>query len=158
MSKTYTTQDVLEFLQEHFIMELATASAASRPAASVMLYATDTNLHFYCATHNDSYKAKNMLDNPQVALTVWEHQKMMVQVDGVAEQVREQGKQAEVLDMLADAATHDTSFWPPVFRIKGGDYIVFHIIPTWIRVLDLTQDTMRQEDEPFTTIIDITAL
>jgi len=152
MNKKYTKADVFEFLQEHFIMELATANSASKPAASVMLYAIDSKMHFYCVTHASSQKAKNMTENSQVSITVWEHQKMMVQVDGVAERVEDEARQSEVADMLADAAARDPLFWPPIFYIKGGDYVVFHIIPTWMRALDLTQNTVQREDEPFTTI------
>ena len=155
MGVIYTKNDVREFLQEHFVMQLATATSASRPAGSVMVYAIDDDFHFYCMTHVDSQKARNMLENPQVSLTVWEHQKMLVQVDGVARQITQDQKKDEIMELLADSATRDPSFWPPIFRISGGAYVVFSIAPTWMRVLDLTEQTMRQNGEPFTTIIDL---
>jgi len=57
-----------------------------------------------------------------------------------------------VIDAFADAATKDSNFWAPIFRIKRGDYCLFKIKPTWMRVLDLAHSTVRQESSPSTEI------
>jgi nitroimidazol reductase NimA-like FMN-containing flavoprotein (pyridoxamine 5'-phosphate oxidase superfamily) len=138
-------------LKNHFTMSIATSSN-SKPSSSIMLYAIDDDFTMYMATHIDSYKSKNLLENPNIGISIWEIQKMLVQIDAEVEKIEDSNVVAETLDKLADAASKDISFWPPVFRIEGGDYIVFKIKPYWIRALDLTQNTIRQEDSPFTII------
>ena len=75
-----------------------------------------------------------------------------VQADGIAEEIKDEAKKVWVVDAFADAATKDPNFWAPIFRIKRGDYCVFKIKPTWMRVLDLTRNTVRQEESPYTEI------
>jgi nitroimidazol reductase NimA-like FMN-containing flavoprotein (pyridoxamine 5'-phosphate oxidase superfamily) len=117
-----------------------------------MLYAVDDDLNLYFATHAESYKSKNAQENPVISVSVWEHQKMLIQLDGDVETITNPDEQAKVLDMLADASTKEEDFWPPVFRIKGGDYAVFKIKPTWMRALDLENSNVHQEDSPFSEI------
>jgi len=77
---------------------------------------------------------------------------MSVQASGVASVVEDEAKKEWVIEAFADAATKDPNFWAPIFRIKRGDYMVFQIKPTWMRVLDLTHSTVRQIKSPFTEI------
>ena len=149
----YTKESAIAFLRKNFIMELATVSGEGQPLCSVLLYAVDDDLNMYFATHDDSQKAKNLMQNPLANFVVWEHDRVMVQADVVAEVVEDEKKKGDILDRLADAATDSHDFWPPVFRIKGGAYVIFKLTPSWMRVLDLSVKTMRQSDPPFTDII-----
>lgn len=142
----------LEFLNDQFIAEIATATNDGKPSASVILFVVDDDLNLYFATHRDSFKAKNLLDNARVSYAVWEHGTYLVQADGEAIPLTETDKHTHILDQLADAATKDKDFWPPIFRISGDDYIIFKVRPTWMRMLDLSRSSVRQEDEPFIDI------
>lgn len=142
---------ILDFLRTQFIMEIAT-SHKDKPAASIVLYMVDDDFNFYFVTHNDSYKSQNLLNNPRISLAIWKHQEMLVQVDGAAQPVIDEREKERLMDELADAATNDEAFWPPVFRIKGDKYIIFKVTPHWLRSLDLTRNTIRQEDSPFTEL------
>lgn len=146
-----TKADVISFLNEHFVMELATAFD-NKPTVAPLIYVIDDDLHFYCVTYRSSVKAQNLIKNPQCSLTVWQFLQMCVQVDGVASVVEDEAKKEWVINAFADAATRDPNFWAPIFRIKKGDYCVFQITPTWMRALDLTQNTVRQEASPFIQI------
>lgn len=143
--------DTLSFLKNNFVMEIATAKD-NKPAASVVVYVIDDELNFYFVTYRNSFKAQNLLLNPQISLTVWQFLKMSVQVDGEASVVEDEAQKEWVIDAFADAATKDPNFWAPIFRIKRGDYCVFKIKPIWIRTLDLSHSTVRQEQTPFTEI------
>lgn len=142
---------MMTFLKEQFVMEIAT-SEDNKPAASVVIYVIDDDLNFYFVTHKDSRKSQHLLKNPQISFSIWEFLKMSVQVDGATSVVEDEAKKAWVVDAFGDAATRDPNFWAPIFRIKGGEYIVFKIKPTWMRVLDLTRNTVRQQETPFTEI------
>lgn len=142
---------MVSFLKEKFIMELATC-ADNKPAVAPMVYVMDKDLNFYFVTYQHTLKAQNLLKNPQCSFVVWEFLKMSVQVSGSAEVVEDEAQKSWVVDAFGDAATKDPNFWAPIFRIKRGDYVVFKIKPTWMRVLDLTHNTVRQEESPFTEI------
>lgn len=141
----------ISFLKENFVMELAT-TYDDKPTCSPVIYVLDDDLNFYFVTYRMSYKAQNLIKNPQCSLTVWQFLQMSLQVDGRASVVEDEAKKEWVIDAFADAATRDPNFWAPIFRIKRGDYCVFKITPTWMRVLDLTHNTVRQEESPFTEI------
>jgi len=143
--------DTISFLKNNFVMEIATCYD-NKPAVSPMIYVIDDDLNFYFITYTNSYKAQNLIKNPQCSLTVWQFLQMSVQVDGKTEIIEDEVKKAWVVDMFADASTKDPNFWAPIFRIKGGDYVIFKIQPTWMRVLDLTHNTVRQENSPYTEI------
>jgi hypothetical protein len=38
-------------------------------------------------------------------------------------------------------------------RIEAGDYLLYRIVPTWIRVLDLEGENINEAELPFTEII-----
>lgn len=139
------------FLKEHFVMSVAT-SKDNKPAVAPVIYVIDEQLNFYFVTYRMSRKAQNLISNPQCSFTIWEFLKMSVQADGTASIVEDEAQKSWVIDEFANAATKDPNFWAPIFRIKRGDYCVFKIVPTWIRLLDLAHNTVRQESSPYTEI------
>lgn len=143
--------DMMTFLKEKFVMELATC-VDNKPAVAPMIYVTDDDLNFYFVTYTHTLKAENLVTNPHCSFVIWEFLRMSVQASGTASIVEDEAKKAWVVEAFADAATKDPNFWAPIFRIKRGDYVVFTIKPTWMRVLDLTHNTVRQEESPFTEI------
>lgn len=146
-----TKAEVQAFLKENFVMSLATA-VDNKPAVAPLIYVIDDELNFYFVTYRHTLKAQNLVMNPQCAVTVWEFLKMSIQATGEASIVEDEAKKEWVINAFADAATKDPSFWAPIFRIKRGDYCVFKIKPTWLRVLDLSHNTVRQEESPYTEI------
>ncbi len=146
-----TKDSMVAFLKDHFVMALATANEES-PAVAPVVYIIDEDLNVYFVTYRMSYKAQNLIKNPKCSFSVWEFLKMSVQGSGDASIVEDEKQQGWVMDAFADAATKDPNFWAPIFRIKRGDYCVFKIKPTWLRVLDLTHNTVRQQTSPFTEI------
>lgn len=143
---------VRDFLQRHFIMQIATVSPRNKPHASVMLYHMDRDFTFYMVTHRETYKSQNLLKKPYISLSVWEHGHMMVQADAKVSTVKDKKQALAITEKLADAATADEGFWPPLFRIGGDEYILFKIKPTWLRALDLTSTTITSKHTPFTEI------
>ncbi len=144
-------QKVEAFLREHFVMELAT-SYKDKPSVSPVVYIVDDDLQFYFVTYADSVKAQKLQKNPYCSFTIWESQQMSIQADGTAQVITDVQKIEWVMDAFADAATKDPHFWAPIFRIKKRSYQVFKITPTWMRSLDLSQSTVRQQKTPFTEI------
>lgn len=149
---TISKSAVKEFLQINFVAELATTDG-TKPTCSPVIYVIDDDLNFYFVTNTDSYKAQNIINNPNVSMTVWEFSKMSVQMDGVATEVKDEDKIEWVVNAFGDAATKDPNFWAPIFRIKRSDYVAFKVTPNWLRALDLSHDTVRSKLTPYTEII-----
>jgi nitroimidazol reductase NimA-like FMN-containing flavoprotein (pyridoxamine 5'-phosphate oxidase superfamily) len=143
--------EVLTFLKNQFIMSVA-VSDENKPSASVLLYYVDDDFTFYFATHTDSYKAKALKKNPLISMAIWKHNEMLVQCDGSVSEVSSENEKLGIIDKLANSTNKGDDFWPPLLRIKGSDYVVFKIKPTWLRKLDLVQDTMTQTDSPFSEL------
>lgn len=144
--------DAKKFLQSQFIMNLSTMSE-DKPHASVMLYAMEDDFSFHIVTHTNTYKAKNLLAHPYASFSVWEHGNMMIQADATVSAVTNPTTVGQIVEKLADAATNDEHFWPPLFRIGGDDYIVFKITPYWMRALDLQNNSIEAKETPFSQII-----
>lgn len=143
--------EALEFMKNNFVMNIA-FSKDNKPSASVVIYYIDDNFNIYFTTHSDSYKAKALQENPQISINVWEHKKMMVQLDGQVEEIKEDNSQLEIVDKIFNASKHAPDFWPPILRIKGNEYLIFKIKPTWVRTLDLTFDEEHNTNTVFTNI------
>lgn len=153
MLKHYSKQQVIDFLRSVSVMNLA-VSSNDKPISSVLLFHVDDDLNFYFGTHNDSYKAIAIRDNPKVGFSVWEHNKMLVQADGIAEEILEPASINSVLNDIVLATNNIKNFWPPVLRIRGNGYAVFRIKTTWMRALDLQSDAITEKELPFTMIVE----
>lgn len=151
MEQNKLKSDVLAFLRQNFIMSVA-VSEGDKPSSSILLYYVDDDLNFHFATHKDSHKARKLIKNPNISLSVWKHGEMLVQVDGRATEIIDLQDKLAIVDFLAEATIKGDNFWPPLLRIKGDNYAVFKIKPTWMRKLDLVQDTISQVDSPFEEI------
>lgn len=153
MIRHYSKLQVLAFLRSVSVMNLAVIGSG-KPISSVLLFHVDDDLIFYFGTHSDSYKAEAIRKNPSVSLSVWEHKKMLVQADGIAEEIVEPVTMELVLDDIVKATNNIKNFWPPVLRIRGNGYAIFSIKTTWMRVLDLQSDAILEKDLPFTIIVE----
>jgi nitroimidazol reductase NimA-like FMN-containing flavoprotein (pyridoxamine 5'-phosphate oxidase superfamily) len=147
-----TKEEVLKFLEENFILNLAYTDG-DNPMISVLLFYIDKDFNFYFGTHTKSYKAQALEKNPSVSLNVWQHNQMMIQANGKASRLTDEKEIDFTLDKLAQAATLDKNFWPPLLRIEGNNYVVYKIKPEWMRKLDLTRNTISQDTSPFTEIL-----
>lgn len=145
-------QATKQFLHENYLMSLATTND-THPSVAVMVYIIDEDLNIYFVTHADSRKVQNLAENPQVGLAIWQNgQSMLVQANGKASVVEEAHTKNWVMDCFADFTTNDINFWAPILRMQGKEYIVFRITLDWMRTLDMTRNTVSQDESPFTEI------
>lgn len=151
-TQTITKDEVTSFLKSNFVAVLSTTND-DKPTCSPVVYVIDDDLNFYFVTNTETYKAKNILKNPNVSMAVWQFLQMSVQMDGTATKITDDSTKEWVIEAFGDAATKDPNFWAPIFRIERSDYVVFKIKPTWLRALDLTHDTVRSKQSPYTSII-----
>lgn len=125
----------------------------TKPLNSVLLFHIDDDCALYFATHENTYKAQALVTNPQVSFSVWEHKKMLVQGAGEAHPVENISQRDTILERIVGAVDNIDSFWPPVLRIKNNTpYVVYKVSPSWLRTLDLSEDTITSADDPYTEI------
>lgn len=147
-----TKEQTLEFLRKTGIMSVALIKD-NKPLSTVLMFAVDDDFTFYCGTLKSSYKAQAIAQNNTISFSIWEHNHYLVQANGVIAAINDQGAAEVALDKIVDAAASMENFWPPVLQIKGHDYILYKIVPEWLRVLDLTHKEAVSEDSLFTQII-----
>jgi nitroimidazol reductase NimA-like FMN-containing flavoprotein (pyridoxamine 5'-phosphate oxidase superfamily) len=144
-------QAVIDFLKTQFVMSIATVNG-DKPSSSVVLYVVDDACSFYFVTHAGSYKEKFLSANPAISGSVWEHKKMLVQLDGEAFPITDAKEREWLQNEFAKAVTSHPDFWPPLLQIASEQYVMFKITPTWMRALDLSHDTVSLNASPFCEI------
>ncbi|HSW91720.1 MAG TPA: pyridoxamine 5'-phosphate oxidase family protein [Candidatus Saccharimonadales bacterium] len=132
-SRTY------RFLQQHELAILSTKDRYGDVAGAVVYYTFDYN-QLYILTKQGTQKARNMMQNPRVALTVYDADRLQtVQLRGTAE-------------VELDSAVRNFVYWQivkansairpkgdaPVSKIQAGGYIVFRITPQQVNYSDFS--------------------
>ena len=148
MVKKYTNAEVLDFLRKNPVMNLSFIGDR-KPHATVLLFHVTDDFTFYFGAKEISYKGRALIQNPGVSLSVWQHKQMLVQADGFVSRVIDENVD-DVLTKITSSIPMIKDFWPPILRTKGDDYVAFEIKLTWLRVLDLTNPSINEEESPFT--------
>ncbi|NCS96893.1 pyridoxamine 5'-phosphate oxidase family protein [bacterium] len=136
-------QKILSFLQSQHFMAIATVSPENKPQVATMLYVIDQDFNIYFATHSSARKATNIAQNNAVALVIWEHNNLSIQIEGVADAVTNPQELQTTLQKLADAASGVPNFYPPVLRMPGQDYALFKVATQTCRYIDLKDENMK---------------
>lgn len=152
MVKTFTKQEILDFLRRKSIMSAAFVRDGSKPLSTILLFAIDDDFTLYFATLKDSYKAKAIVENNNISIAVWEEKEMLVQANGLVEQELDADNAEKIVEKLANSAAGLDDFWPPVLQIKGHDYAVYKVKLTWLHALDLTSKSLVENQSLFTEV------
>lgn len=75
-------QEIINYLNKHELMNLATSSKDGMPAAATVAYIVNED-NIYFGTYKTSEKAQNIQNNPNVALTVDEDEIDWKTIQGV---------------------------------------------------------------------------
>lgn len=151
--KGQVREKALEYLKGQALMVLATSDPDGAPYASTMLYVVDDDLNFYFITREDTKKARHLAANPKAALSIGCSSPMNIQAQGAVEMIEDETLRTGLFARLAEAGGKVGDFWPPILRIEAGDYLLFRIVPSWLRVLDLESENVNEAELPFTEII-----
>jgi general stress protein 26 len=152
MPKTYTKQEILDFLRKTSLMSAAFVRDGDKPLSTILLFAIDDDFTLYFATLKSSFKAKALEENNNISIAVWGEKEMLVQANGVVEQEKDLEKAERIVEKLADSAAGLDDFWPPVLQIKGHDYSVYKTKITWLHALDLTSTSLVENQSLFSEV------
>jgi nitroimidazol reductase NimA-like FMN-containing flavoprotein (pyridoxamine 5'-phosphate oxidase superfamily) len=132
---------ILDLLDKHRIMTIATLRPDGWPQATTVGYVNDgLTLYFLCGL--DSQKAANLAADDRVSLTIDEDAAQIMEIKGLSMAARAQAvtdrEEAErVLKMLPLKYPEQTSF--PVSMPTPDDIRIFRLMPVVISVLDYSK-------------------
>lgn len=120
------------FLQTNSVGVLSTIDRMGNVCGATIYYVCDPENNLYILTKSETTKARNILQHPQVALTVFEEYSLQtIQISGLAEVVTDQVTSRQVLNLITQERQHsDGPSLPPVTKLQDGAFVVFKIIIT----------------------------
>ncbi len=131
-----THTSIKKFLADTAVMNLAVIGSKG-PISSVMIFTLDSNFNFYGATRRSSFKALALKNDNRISFSVWQHRQMLIQANGIAEEVTDPKEVSLIIDKLIRSVDKVGDFWPPIVRAGDKDYVIYKIVPFWIRALNL---------------------
>lgn len=124
-------QLIFNYVKSKALCTVATTNG-NKPEAAVLYFSASEKLEIVFATLSTSRKAKNLLNNKNVAIVFGGEDNKTVQYEGTAEQLSPEAFEAykgQYLAKYPDAAK----------LLQNKDTIFFKVIPKWIRYYDKTQ-------------------
>ena len=117
-------------------LTLATTSKEGIPAAATLFFAYNDDLHLYFLSEKDTLHVQNLLENPQVALTIqpetWNWREIRgIQMLGQAKMIENTVEQAQIRARYRVRFPFLENFSKLLARIHW-----FEITPTWARLID----------------------
>ena len=143
-------EKLLKFLRENPVASIG-AVYKGKPINSVVLTAIDNDFTFYFVTNPETYKAKALLENPIISMTIWNKDQYQAQAMGIAKPIDSSIDPCDIFDKIINSLDNIEEFWPPVISMSNEEYIIFQIKLDWIRVFDITQMKIKGNSSLFTT-------
>lgn len=122
--------ETLRFLQTHEIAVLSTIDRAGNLSGAAVYYFLEGS-YIYIITKEGTKKSRNILANPQIALTIYDSDNLQtVQMQGHAEAETDPAIKEFVYQQLIKPRHYNRGDnLPPVTTIQNGGFIVFRIAP-----------------------------
>lgn len=135
------TKEILNFINSHRTLTLATVSPERRPRAADLFYVND-GIELYFLSKPEAGHCVNIAENPLVAATIhgesreWQQIKG-VQIEGSAFEVAETGRKARVMALYIKKFPFVQSFFaaPRLARLMA-EIKIYRIIPETICYID----------------------
>lgn len=145
---------VKEFLSDHRLATISTASANGQPHGAAIYIWADDELNFYFVTQTNTRKHDFAFVQSQVALTITDAEaQLTLQIEGDTQLVEDIETGKLVARGLADAPARSIPHWPPPVSKMGNDIAIVRIIPTWMRLADFSKSNVDNPSGYFTQIL-----
>jgi general stress protein 26 len=128
--------DINNFLQSHHSGTLATADAAANPHAAVIYVTFNEDYTFSFITKSETQKYKNIEENKNVALAIYDEQEQAsVQVVGYVEVIDDKdGMQTVMNKSYKYSAEVSGRELPPLEKLFAGEYVALRLVPQAIKM------------------------
>lgn len=149
-----SSSKAVDFLTKNHVGVLATASPSAEPHATAIYFVTDSDLNFFFITKQNTEKSKNLEQNPQASLAVYDAKtQTTLQVKGKV--VADDDPQhfmnvfTQILKISMDFSEGAT---PPATKLKGTEYKLYRLEPTSIRIAEYNKPESGDPDDLFEVV------
>lgn len=134
-------QAVSNFIKQHPVGVLATASKQGEPHAAAVYFVSDDSRCIYFLTKEDTQKHRNLQENPRAAVTIYDAQTLeTLQIEAKAEVLPDVSQFLDLYNRILKASSRTTtSERPPVSKLNAGDYFMYKLIPSSLRLADYSK-------------------
>ncbi len=142
---------IFNFLKVHPVAAVATATTSGVPHIASVYVSVDDSLNLYFITKTNTTKAKNILSNANVALSITDASALKtVQVLGTAQKIEDPNLTHQILTKVTSIA-HSTAQadTPPLNKLAAGDYIAFVVHPSSMRLAEFIKPLASQSEGIF---------
>lgn len=128
----FFTAESLSFLRSNDLAVLSTVDKTNQASGAVVYYLVDEQHRIYILTKAETTKAKNILSNKHVALTLFDAQRAQtLQVQGEAAVETNEEVKAYVFKTISRIRQYSSGYQlPPVAWLQAGMFVVIRITPT----------------------------
>ena len=111
-------------------------------------------MNLYFVTKEETAKHHNLQENPQAAIALYdESTQSTLQVVGTVQVVREMEKFKTLFDKILDANQEATGAErPPVSKLFAGDYFMYCLSPSSMRLAEFTKPDQGNYGELFSVV------
>lgn len=133
--------EVKDFMWAHEVATLSTIDDHGNVRGAAVYYFVSDDNKIYMVTKAGTEKARNITGNSQVALTVFDAEKLqIVQLQGLAEQETDlKLAQNIVKTIIKPRLLGKKLLWPPITKILAGTYQVIRIDPSAVKFSDYSK-------------------
>jgi len=128
-------------------LTLALSDSKAKPYGAVVLFDMDEDWNLYFFGDEFAHKHALVLQNPQFSATAYAIGDVYVQMTGRVETIENVRQYEQELVRLSHKAATVEHFWPPLLDLRRGDYVLYKLIPEWIRAMPLS-DRPKGQFEP----------
>ncbi|OGL22215.1 hypothetical protein A2707_02665 [Candidatus Saccharibacteria bacterium RIFCSPHIGHO2_01_FULL_45_15] len=142
------------YLDSHHSGILGTSDSSGNPHVAAVYYERDDDFCLTFATKTETQKAKNMLENQQVAFVIYdEKEQATIQITGRVERIEDAAaKNHSINAMVKKSAELSGREFTPAEKLEAGDYIAFKLVPLVIR-LGIFARPVSSEEEYYETLL-----
>lgn len=145
----------VSFIRRQPVGVLATASLVGYPHAATVYVVVDDQANLYFVTKENTMKYQNISENPNVSIAIFDSENQQtLQASGHVEQVR---NMADFMHLFAEVLeiSHDTSESerPPVSKLFAGDYFMYQLTPTNMRMAEYKKPDRGDMSDIFQVVI-----
>jgi nitroimidazol reductase NimA-like FMN-containing flavoprotein (pyridoxamine 5'-phosphate oxidase superfamily) len=127
-------EDLLTFIRRHTFAAVATANASGGPQVAIVRFVATPQFEIVFDTTEATRKAKNLRQNPKVAIAIGWDESQSIQIEGLADEPRD-GE----LDRVKKAYSES---YPKFFhaRQRAKGLVYFRVRPNWMCHGDFRQN------------------
>jgi general stress protein 26 len=152
---TESRKHIADFLALHRIGVLATSTSEGKPHAATIYFTYDELLNIYFVTKKDTQKSRNLQDNPQAAIAVYDAaSQTTVQMDGSVIEVTDPQQTTWMFNdiwRIADQ-TSGAGGVPPTSRLNAGGYVAYKLSAPSLRMASFIHADPSSSDNVFEVV------